>query len=167
MTLLISPCLADEDSEKKKRGQRNRGNAATQLLTQLKDLNLTDDQVAKVKELHKESLGKAKEIRETAGITPELVKKRAEVQKKLRGSDKKGKELLNLINSEAGYNKEQIEATAKINALRLEMKKKVVALCSDEQKAKIPANFIRGTKNAKKDAAEKTSTKKKNRKQSS
>ena len=51
--------------------------AAAQPLQQLKPVGLTDEQVAEVKELGKGIAIAMKKIRDDAGITAELIKKRA------------------------------------------------------------------------------------------
>lgn len=147
LTAIIAlPSVAQDDNAGKKRAKRGQqNNVATQMLKQLEDLQLTDEQVAKLKEHAKVASAKMKEIRDEAGITPELMKKRLEAQKSMKDSDKKGKELAAAINEAAGYNEAQVAATTKMNAVRNELKKQIIAMLSDEQKAKLSPAFKRGT----------------------
>jgi hypothetical protein len=145
--LLVVPAIADDEAngkQKRKRGARN--NAATQFLKQLEPVGLTDDQVAKVKELGKAAWAKMKEIRDDAGITAAVTKKRAEAVKSLKDSDKKGKERQAAINKAAGLSDAQVSALAKQNEVRVKFQKEVVALLSDEQKEKLPQRIQRAVK---------------------
>lgn len=149
--MISVPCLAaDEEKGKKRRGRKGQQNAATQLLKQLEEVGLTEEQVAKAKELGKAAAAKMKELRDSAGISNELTKKRAEVMKAMKESGKKGKELAAAINKEAGFSDAQAAALVKVNKLRTEFRAAVVALLSDEQKAKLPQSLQRAAKGGKK-----------------
>lgn len=137
--VMICPAIGQDDAKKKKKNARaGNKNAAAQLIKQLEPAGLTDDQVAKVKELGKKAGEEMKKIREAAGITPELNKKRIEAAKSLKDSGKKGKELRAAINEKAGFTAAHAEATKTANAVRANFKKAVTALLTDEQKAKLP-----------------------------
>ncbi len=142
--LIATPVMAQDDAaKKKKRGNRGQANASGQLLKQLKDVGLTDEQVAKVKELGKEIGAKMKALRDDAGITAELQKKRAEVQKAMQKSELKGKELVAAINKEAGFSEAQAAALKAANEIRMKFHKDVVGMLSDEQKEKLPERLKR------------------------
>lgn len=144
--LMVAPAFAQDDAAKKKRaqrGQQGQRNAAVQIIKQLEEVKLTDDQVAKIKELGKSVAAKTKAIRDEAGITPELVKKRAEAQKALKDSGKKGKELMEAINREAGYSEAQAEAVKKMAEVRTAFQKQVIGLLTDEQKENLPTALKR------------------------
>ena len=146
--MMVAPVMAqDAATKKRKRGQQSgrRNNVAAVVLRQLKDAKLTDEQVAKVQEHGKAAMAKIKTIREEAGITPPLVKKRLEAQKSLKDSGKKGKELQEANNKEAGYNDAQVAAMQKINRARVEFHKQVVGLLTDEQKKDLPQALQRAT----------------------
>jgi len=147
MTAIMTvPSVAQDENTSKKRGKRGQqNNVANQMLKQLEDIELTDEQVAKIKEHGKVASAKMKEIRDEAGITAEVMKKRMEAQKSLKDSGKKGKELTAAINEAAGYNEAQVAATVKMNEVRNELKKKIIEMLSDEQKAKLSTAFKRGT----------------------
>ena len=146
LALLIAiPAIAQDDAaaKKKKKGNRNQQNAASQVLKQLEALGLSDDQVAKIKELGKEVSAKMKQMRTDAGITAELTKKRAEVVKAMKESEKKGAELAAAINKEAGFSEAQTAALKSMNEVRQKFHQAVVGLLTDEQKEKLPARLKR------------------------
>ena len=145
-TMISIPALAADDAkEKKKKGNRGQANAAGQLLKQLKDVGLSDEQIAKVKELGTEAAAKMKKIKDDAGITLELTKKRQEIAKAMADSEKKGAELAAAINKEAGFSDAHAKALKLVNEVRMEFHKSVVALLDDGQKAKLPARMQRFT----------------------
>lgn len=143
--MMVVPALAQDDAATKKKRAQQRGqqNVTAMLLKQLEAVKLTDEQVSKIKELGKTATAKMNAIREEAGITPELMKKRTEAQKALQESGKKGKELQAAINKEAGLNEAQIAAQQKTAEVRTTLQKQVIALLTDEQKEKLPQNLKR------------------------
>ena len=153
--MLVVPASA-ADAEKKK-GKGNRQSPAAQIVKQLADVGLTEEQTSKIMELGKAAGAKMKELREAAGITPELTKKRSEAQKSMKDSGKKGKELQEAVNEAAGYTEEQIAGLKKVNEARMAFTKEVIGLLTDEQKEKLPKQMQRsakgGAKKKKKDAA--------------
>lgn len=163
--MIAVPSMADDEAKKEKKGKRTRGgaNAAAALIKKLDAVGLTEEQTKKIMELGKASIAATKKIREEAGITPELMKKRATAQKEIReAGGKKGKELIKAINEKAGLTEAQVAAFGKINESRQKLQKDVIALLTDEQKAKLPKQMQRGAKAsgkgkgaAKKKAAEK------------
>ncbi len=149
-TLLVLPATAQEA---KKKGDANANNRlVAQFLKQLEPAKLTDEQVAKAKELGKEMNAKMTELRKEAGITAELQKKRTEVIKKMQDSELKGKERMDAINKEVGLTEEQAAAMVKINQMRTEFQTKVVGMLSDEQKAALPEKLTNALKAAGKPA---------------
>lgn len=151
IALLSLPAMADDgtvekkESKKDKKGDRQ-VRLVAQLLKQLEPVGLTEEQISKIKALGKASGAKMSEVRKAAGITSELTKKRAEVQKSMDGSEKKGKELRAAIDEAAGVTKSQIEAFKAINEARLEFQQKVVALLTDDQKKQLPERLQRAVK---------------------
>jgi hypothetical protein len=145
--MISIPALAADDAKekKKKKGNRGQANAAGQLLKQLKDVGLSDEQIAKVKELGKDAAAKMKKIKDDAGITLELTKKRQEVAKAMADSEKKGAELAAAINKEAGFSEAHSKALKLVNEVRMEFNKSVVALLDDDQKKKLPGKMQRFT----------------------
>lgn len=148
--VMAVPALAADDAKAKKKGKRGGQNAGTQLIKQLGEVGLTEDQIAKIKELGKVASAKMKEITTGAGITSELTKKRAEVTKSMKDSDKKGKELAAAINKEAGFSEAQAAALLESNKVRTKFRADVVALLTDEQKEKLPKQLQRAANAGKK-----------------
>lgn len=138
--LVAAPAFAQDDTaKKKKKGQAgDQQNVVMQTIKQLEAAKLTDEQVAKIKELGKTANAKLKALRDEAGITTELLKKRADAQKSLKDSGKKGKELQAAINEAAGLTEAQSAAFAKVNEARTAFQKQVIALLTDEQKENLP-----------------------------
>ena len=145
--MITIPAIAADDAKekKKKKGNKGQANAASQVLKQLKDIGLSDEQIAKVKELGKDAAAKMKKIKDDAGITLELTKKRQEVAKAMADSEKKGAELAAAINKEAGFSEAHAKALKLVNDVRMEFHKSVVALLDDGQKEKLPARMKRFT----------------------
>jgi hypothetical protein len=142
--VIVAPAFGDDASAKKKQGKKDRQRSmATQLIKRLEAVTLTDDQVAKIKELAKVADEKSKEIREQAGITNTMMKARREAQKSLKDSGKKGKELMAAVNQKAGFNDEQAKAIKEINTMRTKLTKDAIALLSDEQKENLPEQMKR------------------------
>ncbi len=144
--IMLAPALGDDDATpKKKKGRQGQAgqNVAALITKQLEPVGLTDDQVAKIKELGKKAGEEMKAIQAAAGITPALMKKRAEVQKSMKDSDKKGKELVAAVNEAAGFTAAHAEGLQKANAVKMKFQKSVIALLSDEQKAKLPKQLQR------------------------
>lgn len=153
--LITIPAFAadDEKTKKKKKGNRGQNNAGAQLLKQLQDVGLSDEQMAKVKELGKDVSAKMKKIRDDAGITLDMTKKRQEVAKAMADSEKKGADLVEAINKEVGFTEAHKKALKMANEVRMEFHKSVVALLDDDQKAKLPTRmkrFAGGQKDKKK-----------------
>jgi hypothetical protein len=142
--MTVSVQGADEVAGKKEgKGAGQDQNVAAQLVKQLQDVNLTEEQTAKIKELGKAMAAKMKTLRDDAGITAELMKKRTDAQKALKDSGQKGKELAAAIDKEAGLSEAQAAAMAKIAALRQQFQREAIGLLTDEQKAKLPAALQR------------------------
>jgi hypothetical protein len=148
--MVVAPAIGDDEAAPKK-GKRNanraRQNVATMLIKQLEPVGLSEEQTAKIKELGQKATKEMKSIREAAGITPELQKKRVEIQKSMKDSELKRKELVAAINEKAGFSEAHSEALVKANAVRTKFRKEVIATLSDEQKEKLPA-ALKGLANA-------------------
>lgn len=154
--IIAVPVFAQDDAATKKgKGKRAQQDVAAQLIKQLEEVKLTDEQVAKIKELGKKANTGMKTLRDEAGITPELVKKRTEAQKSLKDSGKKGKELTAAINEAAGFSTAQAAAMEKVAAARVAFQKEVIKMLSDEQKEKLPQVLKRVAETAPKAKARK------------
>ncbi len=145
--LFSTVCLAeDAEPKKKKRDAAGKNSPAAALLNQLKDAGLTDEQKTKIEALAKKSMEGMRAARKEAGITPELMKKRAEAAKALKESGKSPAEIAEAADKEAGLTEAQVVAFKKANAARSELLKAAVALLSDEQKANLPKRMLAATK---------------------
>ena len=145
VALTTLPALAQQ--EKKKRANAN---PANQLLKQLSDVELSDEQVAKIKELGAKTQESIKKVSKEAGLTAQVLKKRREAVASLKDSDKKGKAKIAEINEKAGLDEAQVSAVTKSNEMRQKLKADIVGLLSDEQKEKLPKAFQRTVKRKKK-----------------
>ena len=152
--VMVVPVVAQDAAKGKRKGKRTRQDASTMLLKQLEEVGLTDDQVAKVKELGKVAVAKMKALRDEAGITAALMKKRTEARKSLTEAGKKGKELAAAISEASGLSEAQEAAMKKANAIRMAFQKEVLGLLTDEQKAKLPEKFQQAARRAGKAAGE-------------
>lgn len=143
--LCTTVVVAEDAPEKKKRNNQgaDRANAATAILKQLDAADLTDDQKAKIQELAKKSMTEMRAVRKEAGITPEIMKKRAAAQKELKDSGKNPAELMAAVNEKAGLTEAQAQAIKKSDASRKALLKGAFALLTDEQKEKLPKRLTR------------------------
>ena len=143
--LLVSPVMADDAVKTRKKGAKGKRGAslAGQLIKQLESVGLTDEQKKKITEMSKEASEASTKLREEAGITQELMKKRAAAQKELKDSGKKGKDLVAAVNEKAGLSETQVAAFTKLNASRTKFQRSAMALLTDEQKAKVPERLQR------------------------
>ena len=142
--IIVLPATAQDEQKKQRRRGNNR--MATQFLKQLEPAKLTDEQLAKVKEMAKEATEKMAALRKDAGITPELMKKRTAIAKKMQGSDLKAKERTAAINKEAGLTEAQAAVFQQTNQSRVEFQRKIFAMLSDEQKAALPEKLQKSLK---------------------
>ncbi|WP_442509526.1 Spy/CpxP family protein refolding chaperone [Novipirellula sp. SH528] len=141
LTLALVVTVSADDAKPKKKGERAGGKNAgvAQLLKPFEAVDLTEEQTAKIKVLGKAMNEKSEAIREEAGITQELVKKRAEAMKAARESGKKGKELAAEVDAKAGLSEAQVNAMKKVTELRHKFMQDAVALLTPEQKENLPA----------------------------
>lgn len=140
--MLAVPASA-EDAEKKMKGKKGRQSIGAQIVKQLAKVGLTEEQTSKIMEMGKAADENMKSIREAAGITNELNKKRMEAQKSMKDSGKKGKELQAAINEAAGFTEDQVAGLKKMNEARMMLHKKVIGLLTDEQKENLPKQMQR------------------------
>lgn len=145
--MMVLPATADEVETKKKKGKKGQQRGmASQLIKRLEEVKLTEEQVSKINEAGKVADQKAKEIRKTAGLTREVMKKHAAARKNFANVELKGKERVAAIIKKAGMNEDQAKALKQINGLRTKMNKEVIAMLTDEQKEMLPARMKRAGK---------------------
>ncbi|MEO1527959.1 MAG: hypothetical protein AAFX06_21205 [Planctomycetota bacterium] len=146
LAVMVSPVVAQEtDTKKKKKG---RGNPTAQLMRQFKDVEFTEEQKGKVDALAKEAVAAMKTAREEAGITAEMLKKRAAAQKEMRAkeTDQKPAQLMKAVNEKAGFTEKHAEGLKKANTIRQKWIKDVVGLLSEEQQSKLPEKLLQAAK---------------------
>jgi len=128
---IAAPVLAGQPKAKKKGPKRP--DPGTMILKKLEKADLTDDQVAKIKEL---SAAVAEKMAAAYGnLTPDQRKARAEAIKKAKEEGKSPKEVMEAI--KAAMTPDQKAAIEEARKAHGEMMKKVMALLTAEQKEKI------------------------------
>ena len=135
----------DAPEKKKKRAGAARNNPAANVMKQLKDIDLTDEQKTKIEAMAKKSAAAMREARQEAGIDQELMKKRMAAQKELSETIKKPAELMAAVNKKIGLTEAQAAVFKKQATSRTDLLKGVVALLTDEQKAKLPTRLVKMT----------------------
>jgi hypothetical protein len=111
---------------------------ATSVLKKLEKAGLTDEQVAKIKELAAKVEEKTAAPRQKAMSTPEQNKARAEAIKKAKAEGKEGKELVAAVNAAVKLTPAQEAARREVQKAYSDMMKQIVGMLTDEQKAKLP-----------------------------
>ncbi|WP_442508663.1 hypothetical protein SH528x_000187 [Novipirellula sp. SH528] len=157
VALIAVPAVAQERQKSKKKSD-GVSSMVIDILKMLEPVGLTADQEAKITELAKSADVQAKSIRESAGITPAVIKARMEALKAARETGKTGKELMAAIDDASGLSTDQIAAFVKLRKAQAELEKKAISMLTEEQKAKLPKKPTRGNsedkgKAKKKDAA--------------
>lgn len=155
--LITNFSSAQDEEKKKKKGKRQGGrNIATQMMARFKNVGLNEEQQAKMKEIIKGYAGKIMEMRKEqfAAFSPEARKARQEAGKKARAEGLKGKALQEAIDKAAPIKEEVAakmkEITKKMAGMQKEMREKLMAVLTDEQKAKLPKRGKKGGQNKKK-----------------
>ena len=137
-TLITMPTMAQQEGGKKKGGKGAGRTPAAQVMTKLKEANLTDQQTAKIKELGKAAGMEIKKL-EQEGLTPELKRQLAAAAKEARDAGKKGNEVKQAVEASVQLTEQQKAAVAKSEAILVKFRKDVYALLSDTQKEALPA----------------------------
>jgi Spy/CpxP family protein refolding chaperone len=144
VSLAIASSLFAQDKEKKApREGRGRGGAMDRIDGMVRNLNLTDDQKAKLEEIKKEYAPKFKEAAEKSEgiLTPEQKTARKEAMKAAREAGKRGPEVRKEIEAAMKLTDEQkakmADARKAMEALQKEVRGKVMEILTPEQKAKL------------------------------
>jgi Spy/CpxP family protein refolding chaperone len=141
--VMVGSLFAQEKEKKAPREGRRPGGMLERLDEMVKNLNLTDDQKAKLEEIKKEYAPKVKELEQTREgiLTPEQKTARAEAMKAARAAGKRGPEARKDVEAAMKLTDEQktkmADARKAIEALQKEIHEKVVAILTPEQKAKL------------------------------
>jgi Spy/CpxP family protein refolding chaperone len=154
LVLVIAAPLAAAEGDKKKKKKPGKRPAAGARIQIPKGIELSDEQKEKVAALKKEYGPKVVAARKKMALGKDARKARGEALKKAKADGKKGKELRAAVDAAAPLTDEQKAAQAEMQALQKEIRAAVVALLTDEQKAKLPkrGGKKKGGKKKKKDA---------------
>jgi len=138
LALVIAASLlaAGDQAPGKKKRRPKRPDPAAQILKKLEKAELTDEQIAKIKELCAQASEKIQAARKKAGLTPEQRKARFEAMKKAKEEGKKGKELAEAVRAAVKLAPEQEAALQEARKLMGELTRQCLALLSPEQKEK-------------------------------
>jgi hypothetical protein len=157
IAVLIAAPVCAADKEKK---ERKKPNPAASILKRLEKAELTDEQVAKVKDVAAKIAEKRAEIMKATAMTPEQKKARSEAMKKAKAEGKSPKEAMEAVKAAVKLTPEQQKAMDEARACAAAMMKEVMALLTDEQKAKLGTRKP-GVKKPGKKAGEKKGPRKK------
>lgn len=129
---VIAPQARSQDEKKKKKGGEN--SPVAQLNRALMNAGLNDEQSAKVKMLMDEYSPKISQAQ--GKISNELRRELAEARKKASDEGKKGKELREAVEAKVKLTDEQKAAQGESQKLIAELREKVSAILTDEQREK-------------------------------
>jgi hypothetical protein len=128
LAVVIAMPLIAADEKKKARKVRKKPDPAAGILKKLEKAELTDEQVAKIKELAAAAAEKSKEARAKAALTDE----QKAAMKKAREEGKKREELRKVVT----LTDEQKAAMKEARDIQAAMMKEVMGLLTPEQKEK-------------------------------
>lgn len=141
--------VPNDKALKKNAGERSGRNPMVAKLTKsLEDTNLSEDQKSKIQAAKTAFATQAKQLRES-GLTPELMKKRAEAMKTARQSGLQGKEMRAKINESLTADERAL--FEKMNKATGELQKTVAKTLTKEQLAALPDAVRKPLENAGKD----------------
>ena len=135
VAVLSVTAIADEKPKGKKKGKAGGNQMVTKLMSNLKDIGLSDEQMTNVKAAAEKFETSVKEIRE-AGLTPEVTKKFATAQKEAREAGLKGKELAAKV--QESVSEEEAALMKKMRTATTAMKKAVAGVLTAEQIEALP-----------------------------
>ena len=142
LSLLCAVPLAAQDKVQAKGKKAAVPQGITAVQKQLEGVGLSDDQSKKVKEIVAEFTPKLQTAQKKVAelLTAEQKKARTEAAAKIKAEGKKGKEAAELIKAALKITAEQQKAydaaTAEVKETNLAFRKAVLAVLTDEQKAK-------------------------------
>jgi len=140
LALVIAAPLFAADKEKKK-GPRKKPDPATWILKRFEKAELTDDQVAKIKQLVAKVAEETAECRKKAAPTPEQQKARKEAMEKAKAEGKEGRELYAAARDAVKLSPDQEAAMKEVRKAHGAMWKEIMGMLTDEQKAKLGKQF--------------------------
>ncbi len=152
--LMASPVLAGPGKNGPKKEKKAPPNPATQFAEKvLKGIDLTDAQKTQLKEIEKEFGPKlADVVKKMDVLTPDQKKARAEAAKAAKAAGKKGKEAREAVEAAVKLTDDQkakmAEARKELGPLENQLREKVLAVLTPEQKEKLPQPKKHGNKKA-------------------
>lgn len=151
--ILVAPAAAQNKKKKRKKGRKKARALNVVRLPRAVQETLSDEQKSKIAAINKEYAPKLAELfkKRNAILTPEQRKAQREAQRSARQAGKRGKALRDAV-AEAvklsdDQKKQQREIGKQLRALQQQARTKVLAVLTDEQKAKLRAK--RGKKGKK------------------
>ncbi len=150
MLTVALPLAADEKKAKKER--KKRPSAAAAFLKRVAKAELTEEQVAKIKEIAAGLQEKVAAATKKAGLTAEQRKARAAAQKKAKADGLKGKEAQAAVAQATNLSQDQKEALGEAQAARRALNRALLEVLTKEQKGKAGIGKRRGKKPAAKKA---------------
>jgi len=133
--VVAAPLFAAEKERKKK--PRKKPDPAAGVLKRLEKAELTDEQIAKVKELAAKVAKETAECRKKAAPTPEQQKARKEAMEKAKAEGKEGRELFAAVRGAVKLTPDQEAAMKEVRKAQDDMMKEIMGMLTDEQKAKV------------------------------
>jgi hypothetical protein len=140
LALVIAAPLFAADKEKKK-PPRKKPDPGAWILKRFEKAELTEEQVAKVKELVAKVAEETAELRKKAAFTPDQQKARKEAMEKAKAEGKEGRELFAAVKDVVKLTPEQEEAMKEVRKAQGAMMKEIMGMLTDEQKQKLGKQF--------------------------
>lgn len=140
LALVVAVPLFAADQERKKK-PRKKPDPAAGMLKRLEKAELTEEQVAKVKELMAKVAGETAELRKKAALTPDQQKARKEAMEKAKTEGKEGRELYAAVRNVVKLTPDQEAAMKELRKVQGAMMKEIMGLLTNEQKEKLGKQF--------------------------
>ncbi|TWT91664.1 hypothetical protein [Neorhodopirellula pilleata] len=135
VAVLAVTSFAEEKPKGKKKGQPQANPMVAKLMTSLKEIGLSDDQMTQVKAAAEKFQSTVKETRE-AGLSAEVNKKYTTAMKEAREAGLKGKELA--AKAKESVSEEEAALMQKVQDATVQMKKAVAGVLTQEQMEALP-----------------------------
>ena len=134
VAFIASPVFAQQNNKKKRRGKQHQRTPIKILTNQLKKANLTDEQKTKVEKIINEAKEEILKLAAEAKLQPEQRKAMAEMRKKIKEEGKKGAEARKAVIAAAKMTPKQLEAFKKLQAAMQQLRHKIAAELTPEQR---------------------------------
>jgi Spy/CpxP family protein refolding chaperone len=134
LAVVVSTVAAQQPGRQRGPGGPGGFRSPTQLP---RDLELTDDQKAKIADIEKKFADKVKAAQAKAELTEEQRGKMRDVFTKAREANTPREEMQAFIAKELGLSDDQKKGREELNALTAEITKEVESVLTDDQKAKL------------------------------